>query len=98
MASKRHKRESSESELARDLPWAALLQGGVLLARQWRRLSEKDRERIRQLLEDSGGRLSRLSRKDRKELRKLAGKLDLLGVGRQLLPIARGIRGRGRGA
>jgi hypothetical protein len=97
MASKR-KGKASEHEFARDLPWAAVLQGGMLVARQWRRLSEKDRERIRELLEESGGRLSRLSRKERKELRKLAGKLDLLGVGRQLLPIARGIRGRGRGA
>ena len=72
-----------------------------MLARQLRRLSAKDRERLRRLLSESGGRLNRLSAKERKELRKLAGKLDLPAVGRELLPFAKGIRGRrgrGRGA
>jgi len=94
-------RKRKRSELAKDLPWMALLQGGVVLARRLRGLSVKDRERLRRLLSESGGRISRLSDKERKELRKLAGKLDLAGVGRELLPFAKGIRGRrrrGRGA
>jgi hypothetical protein len=49
------------------------------------------------LLRDSGGRPSNLSEKERKELRKLAGKLDLRGLGRELTALlGRGRRGRGR--
>jgi hypothetical protein len=79
---------------AKALPWAALLQAGVALGKRWRGLSAKERERLRGLLRESGGRLGRLSAKERKELRKLAGKLDLKGMGRELLALRRGGRGR----
>jgi len=42
----------------------------------------------------SGGRLSNLSTKERTELRKLSGKLDIKGIGRELTGLAR--RGRTR--
>ena len=77
---------------ARALPWAAALQAAVIVGRRWKSLSEKDRERIRSLLSESGGRVNRLSSKERNELRKLAGKLDLKGMGRDLMAL----RGRGR--
>jgi hypothetical protein len=77
------------------LPWAAVLQAGMVVGDRWRRLSEKDRLRARTLLRQSSGRPSNLSAKERKELRQLAGKLDLKGMGRELLPLARG-HGRGR--
>ena len=91
------KPSSSTSRAARikALPWAAVLQAGMVVGDRWRRLSEKDRLRVRTLLRQSGGRLSNLSAKERKELRQLAGKIDLHGMGRELLPLARG-RGRGR--
>jgi transposase len=78
------------------LPWAAVLQAGMVVGDRWRRLSEKDRLRVRTLLRQSGGRPSKLSARERKELRQLAGKLDLKGMGRDLLPLARS-RGRRRG-
>jgi hypothetical protein len=78
------------------LPWAALLQGGVVIGKRWRALSSKERDRLARLLRDSGGRPSNLSEKERKELRKLAGKLDLRGLGRELTALARHGRGRGR--
>ena len=94
------KSSSSRSGRIKALPWAAVLQGVVVVGRRWRGLSAKDRERIKQLLAESGGRVNRLSDKQRKELRKLAGKLDLKGMGRELIALrsGRGRWGRRRGA
>jgi hypothetical protein len=93
-------KSSSPVDKAKALPWAAVLQGVVVVGRRWRGLSAKDRERIKQLLAESGGRVHSLSAKQRKELRKLAGKLDLKGMGRELIALrgGRGRRGRRRGA
>jgi hypothetical protein len=78
------------------LPWAALLQAGVVVGKRWRSLSDKERARLTALLRQSGGRPRNLGEKERRELRKLAGKLDLKGMGRELLPLARRRRaGRG---
>jgi hypothetical protein len=89
---------SAKSKLARAnvLPWAALLQAGVAFSKRWRSLSESERARLIGLLRESGGRLGNLSSKERKELRKLAGKLDLKGMGRELLPMLRGRRHKRR--
>jgi hypothetical protein len=86
------KKSSSRTDRVRALPWAALLQGALVVGRRWKGLSAKDRERIKELLAESGGRVNRLSSKQRKELRKLAGKLDLKGMSRELMAL----RGRGR--
>ena len=86
----------SKRERLKALPWAALLQGVVVIGQRWRALSEKDRARVTSLVRDSHGRLGNLSTKERAELRSLAGKLDLKGIGRELLGLARGGRGRGR--
>jgi hypothetical protein len=77
------------------LPWATLLQGGIVVRERWHTLSERDRARLTELVRESRGRLSGLSAKERDELRKLLRRLDLKGMGRDLLPLARG-RGRGR--
>lgn len=84
----------SKRERAKALPWAALLQAVVVIGRHWRGLSEKDRARLTGLVRDSGGQLHNLSSKERAELRKLAGKLDLKGIGRELARLARGGRVR----
>jgi hypothetical protein len=86
----------SKLDRAKALPWAALLQAGVAFTKRWRSLSERDRARLAGLLRNSGGRLGNLSAKERKELSRLAGKLDLKGMGRELLPLLRGRRGRKR--
>jgi hypothetical protein len=80
----------------KDLPWAILLQGGALATARWKSLSEKDRARLAGLVRESGGRVGRLSSKQRSELRELVGKLDLRGLGRDLVPLVRNGRGRRR--
>jgi hypothetical protein len=80
------------------LPWVAILQGGVAIGRRWRALSAKDRARLTHLLRDSRGSVGNLTVRQRLELRALVRKLDLRGLGRELLPLARrGGGGRGRG-
>ncbi len=91
------KKSSSRSDRVKALPWAVLLQGALVVGRRWKGLSASDRERIKELLAESGGRMNRLSAKQRKELRKLAGKLDVKGMSRELMAL-RGRRGRRRGA
>jgi hypothetical protein len=80
----------SRLERVKALPWAAMLQGVVVIGRHWRALSQKDRVRLTRLVRDSQGRLGNLSTKERDELRRLVGKLDLRGVARDLLFLARG--------
>jgi hypothetical protein len=77
----------------RALPWAALLRAVVAIGRRWRELSDKDRARVTRIVRDSRGRLGNLSSKERAELRKLVRKMDLKGLGRDLLMP---LRGRGR--
>jgi hypothetical protein len=95
MPRKSKKHNASNLDKAKALPWAAVLQGVVVVGRRWKGLTAKDRERLKQLLAESGGHVSSLSSKQQKELRKLAGKLDLKGMGRELLAL-RGRRGRKR--
>jgi hypothetical protein len=84
----------SKRERVKALPWAALLQAAVVIGRRWRALSEKDRARLTRLVRDSQGRLGNLSTKERAELRKLAGKLELKSIGRDLFALTRARRGR----
>ena len=70
-----------------ELPWALLLQAGLLVTRRWRSLSEKDRRRLAALARESGGRLGSLSGKQRRELGRLAGKLDLKGLAGELIAL-----------
>jgi hypothetical protein len=72
------------------LPWAVLLQAVAVIGRRWRSLGKKDRERLTELVRDSGGRMSNLSAKERAELRKLLGKLDVKRIGLELAGLARG--------
>jgi hypothetical protein len=76
------------------LPWAVLLRGGAIVGQRWAALSAKERAQFSQLVRESRGRVSNLSAKQRTELRKLAHKLDLKGMGRELVPL---LRGGGRG-
>lgn len=87
---------TSRGERLKALPWAALLRAGVVVGKRWRSLSEKERARLRGIVRRSAGRPSNLSEKDRKELRRIAGKLDLKGMGRELMGLRRK-RGRRRG-
>jgi len=78
------------------IPWAVMARVSVVIGQRWIALSAKERERIPRLVRESRGRPGNLTAGERKELRKLVGKLDLRGAGRELLPLVRGARGRGR--
>jgi hypothetical protein len=94
--SRRAATRKSGSERLKTLPWVAVAQAGMVVARHWRALSAGDRARLAQLARKSGGRTGSLSRKERLELRKLVGRLDLKGMARELLPLTRRRRGRRR--
>jgi hypothetical protein len=78
------------------IPWLALARGAMIVGRRWTALSAKDRARLVELVRTSRGRVSNLSVRQRLELRKLAGRLDLKGMARDLLPVVRGGGRRGR--
>jgi hypothetical protein len=83
----------------RALPWATIAQAGFVIGRRWAALSAKDRARLLRLARESRGSIGNLSLKQRAELHMLAGRLDVKGIGRELLPLARrggARRGRGR--
>jgi hypothetical protein len=86
----------SKLERVKDLPWALLLQMGVVLGKRWRSLSAKDRARLTKLTRESQGRLGNLSDKQRKELKKLVGKLDPKSTSRELVLLTRARRWRKR--
>jgi hypothetical protein len=94
--SKQRASKSRVKSTVEAVPWAVLLRGGAIVGKRWTALSTKERARLAQLVRESRGRVSNLSVKQRVELRKLARKLDLKGLGRELLPLVRGGRGRKR--
>ena len=79
----------TKADVVRELPWAAMLQTGLIAGRRWRALSAKDRARLSALVRESGGRLSNLSLKQRVELKRLAGKIDLRAGVREVAILAR---------
>ena len=78
------------------IPWLALARGTMIVGRRWTAMSAKDRSRLVELVRESRGRVGNLSVKQRLELRRLAGRLDLKGMARDLLPVVRGAGRRGR--
>ncbi len=68
----------------------------MLVGKRVGTLSKKDRVRLSQLLRDSKGWPGNLQEKERRELRKLIAKLDVRGLGRDLMPLVRGGRRRRR--
>ncbi len=92
---------STRSKGARErlgaVPWALLLQGGLVVGRRVSALSAKDRARLARLLRESRGWPGSLGVRERAELRRLLAKLDVKAMSREVLPlIGRGRRGRTR--
>jgi hypothetical protein len=94
--SKPNESDSKLKRTAKAVPWAALLQGWMIVGRRWGALSRKERARFAGLVRKSRGRVGNLSVRERLELRKLARRLDLKGMGRELIALKRGGRGRKR--
>jgi hypothetical protein len=89
------KSDSKLKRTAKAVPWVALAQGTVIVGRRWAALSAKERARFTELVRRSRGRVRNLSVRERSELRKLARKLDLKGMGSELMALKR-IRSRRR--
>jgi hypothetical protein len=89
--------DSKLKRTAKAVPWAALAQGTMIVGRRWAALSEKERARFAALVRRSRGRVRNLSTKERLELRKLAHKLDVRGMGRELAPLVLRRRSHKRG-
>jgi hypothetical protein len=87
--------ESKLLRLVKVVPWVTVLRVVVIVGRRWTVLSVKERARVVKLVRKSRGRLGNLSVKDRLELSRLARKLDLRGMGTELVALKRGRR-RGR--
>jgi hypothetical protein len=92
--SRRSAHTRSKLDRLRALPWVALAQVTVAIARRWRALSDKERARLTRLARASRGRPGNLSLKERAELRALVRKLELRGIAGELHALTR--RGRGR--
>ena len=94
--SKRSESKSLVKSTVGSVPWLTLARAAMIVSRRWNALSAKERAHLAQLVTESRGRVSNLSLKQRAELRKLARKLDLKGMGRELWPLFRDSRsGRG---
>lgn len=66
------------------LPWLLLLDLLRETHSHWQdQLTDKERRRLTELLRASKGRPSNLSDRQRREVRELAGKLDLLALGKR---------------
>lgn len=92
--SKRRESKSLVKSTVAAVPWLTIARVAMAVSRRWNALSAKERARLAQLVGESRGRVGNLSIKQRAELRKLARKLDLKGLGRELWPLVRGGRGR----
>jgi hypothetical protein len=95
-SSKQAEQDKSKLRRVKDLPWALLLQMGLVLGKRWRSLSAKDRTRLTELTRESRGRLDNLSAKERRELKKLVGKLHPKRTARDLVLLTRARRRRKR--
>jgi hypothetical protein len=78
------------------VPWLLLLEGVTTARHHWQRLTPEERAHLQRLVVASRGRPGHLGTRDRLELRRLAKKLDLPGLGRDLVPLAGRARRRGR--
>jgi hypothetical protein len=95
-SSKQAGQDKSRLGRVKELPWALLLQMGLVLGKRWRSLSVKDRARLTELTRESRGRLGNLSAKERRELKRLVGKLHPKRTARELVLLTRTRRWRKR--
>ncbi len=82
---------------SKPIPWLLLLQAALMIDRRRRSLSREERSRLAHLLGRSKGLPNRLTEAERAELKVIAAKLDLVGMGRDLLPLARPGKGKAGG-
>lgn len=69
-------------------PWLLIIQAAVAAREHWGGLTRVERTDLARLLKNARGRPSNLTAHEKAELRRLVGKLDLPGLGKDLVPIA----------
>ncbi len=77
-------------------PWLMIMQAALSARRHWGVLEPSERTDLARLLRTTRGRPANLTAHEKAELRRLVGKLDLPGLGKDLLPIASRRSGRRR--
>ncbi|HSS56746.1 MAG TPA: hypothetical protein VLK59_01970 [Solirubrobacteraceae bacterium] len=80
----------------RAIPWAVLLEVMVVTREHWERLTPGERAHLTALLRKSRARPGNLTPGERRDVRRLAAKLDLPALGRNLAPVAQRLRLRPR--
>jgi hypothetical protein len=78
--------------IARRFPWLMALEAGKIAHEHWNLLTASERSRLGALIRKSKGRVSNLTARERADLRRLAGKLDLPGAGRKMVPFGGTLR------
>ncbi|MCW3011133.1 MAG: hypothetical protein JWO90_1537 [Solirubrobacterales bacterium] len=78
----------------RGTPWLLVIQAALAARDHWSVLTPEERTDLARLLRATRGRPSNLTAREKAELRRLVGRLDLPGLGKDLLPLARKKRGR----
>ncbi len=68
-------------------PWMVALEAAMVARRQWQHLDHADQRRLRHLVGKARGGPSAYSPAERNEIKRLVGKLDPVGAGKQLLPV-----------
>ena len=69
-------------------PWLLVIHCALAARDHWGALEPADRAELARLLRTTRGRPSNLTVREKSELRRLVGKLDLPGLGKDLMPLA----------
>jgi hypothetical protein len=73
----------------RAIPWVLLFDAAMIARDRWGRLTPGERAHLAAILRKSRGRPGNLTPKERADFRRLAEKLDLVGVVREVGPLRR---------
>lgn len=79
------------------IPWALLAEAAMIARNRWTRLTPGEREHLLAVLRKSRGRPGNLDARERRDFRRMAEKLDLPGVVREVEPLRRRWLGARRG-
>ena len=69
-------------------PWLLIAQASLTARDHWGKLPPSERTELARLIRTARGRPSNLTAHEKSELKPLVGKLDLPGLGRNLVPLA----------
>jgi hypothetical protein len=70
----------------RGVPWLLVLEGAFVAREHWQHLAPDERDRLRELIVKSKGRPGNLASHERDEVKWLVAKLDVPGIGKEMIP------------